>query len=173
MVTLRRRPFAFMSGKEITLIFPSLRFIKSLQLYGDLQRESTWLAGISQYKARQAASSEGASEIRPLRSRFKPPRRLRCWQLFELVEHRNETPDVGSQRPSETQQVCPFRFRFSSNLMIAWPDLIDCRHFSRSHAVFTIHFAAAQISGHLPRETSAKVHLVDLAGRSVTITTAA
>lgn len=43
-------------------------------------------------------------------------------------------------------------------------ELIDWSS-SRSHAVFTIYFAAAQIDGNLPREISAKVHLVDLAGR--------
>lgn len=39
-------------------------------------------------------------------------------------------------------------------------------HSSRSHAVFTLHCTAAWIvSDGLPRETVAKLHLVDLAGR--------
>ena len=39
-------------------------------------------------------------------------------------------------------------------------------HSSRSHAVFTVHCTAAWIVGDgLPRETVAKLHLVDLAGR--------
>lgn len=39
-------------------------------------------------------------------------------------------------------------------------------HSSRSHAVFTVHCTAAWVTGEgLPRETVAKLHLVDLAGR--------
>ena len=41
------------------------------------------------------------------------------------------------------------------------------RHSSRSHAVFTFHCTAATIDGDLPRETLAKLHLVDLAGRYI------
>jgi len=38
---------------------------------------------------------------------------------------------------------------------------------SRSHAIFTLMFVQAGFSNNLPSETESKVHLVDLAGRSV------
>lgn len=44
-------------------------------------------------------------------------------------------------------------------------------HSSRSHAVFTIHCTTARmLEDGSPRETTAKLHLVDLAGRFVVIT---
>jgi hypothetical protein len=38
---------------------------------------------------------------------------------------------------------------------------------SRSHAIFTLMFVQAGFSNNMPSETESKVHLVDLAGRSV------
>jgi kinesin family protein 16B len=38
---------------------------------------------------------------------------------------------------------------------------------SRSHAIFTVMFVQAGFSNNMPSETESKVHLVDLAGRSV------
>jgi kinesin family protein 16B len=40
---------------------------------------------------------------------------------------------------------------------------------SRSHAIFTLMFVQAGFSNNMPSETESKVHLVDLAGRSVVL----
>ena len=39
------------------------------------------------------------------------------------------------------------------------------RNSSRSHALFTVYCTAAHVDDDFPRETIAKLHLVDLAGR--------
>lgn len=40
---------------------------------------------------------------------------------------------------------------------------------SRSHAIFTLQFVQAGFSNDVPSETVSKVHLVDLAGRLVSV----
>lgn len=40
---------------------------------------------------------------------------------------------------------------------------------SRSHAIFTLQFVQAGFSNDVPSETVSKVHLVDLAGRFVSV----